>query len=98
MLVGDIVWWLCVPCTRIFLNGIHVCTVNTFVFYYLNPSDAHAHEEYEVEQILGERVAHNKVEYLIQWKGYTQCTWEPEDHLHCPILLKKYRVSLPSQC
>ena len=54
-------------------------------------------EEYEVEQILKERVVGRGVEYYVRWKGYAKCTWEPKDHLHCPALLKKFRVSLPSQ-
>lgn len=31
-------------------------------------------------------------EFLVRWKGYkaTDDTWEPEEHLECPVLIAKY--------
>jgi len=39
--------------------------------------------EYEVEKILSKRKRYGKVEYLVQWKGYTveEDTWEKEGNL-----------------
>ena len=40
--------------------------------------------EFEVEQILGQRLRGNKiVEFLVKWKGYgiEEATWEPEANL-----------------
>jgi len=39
--------------------------------------------EYEVEKILSKRKRYRKVEYLVQWKGYTveEDTWEKEGNL-----------------
>ena len=36
-------------------------------------------EEFEVERILDKRVARNRVEYLVHWRGYgpESNTWEP---------------------
>ena len=40
-------------------------------------------EEYEVQSILDRRVARNRIEYLVQWKGYgaEDNTWEPLSNL-----------------
>ncbi|TPX16414.1 uncharacterized protein E0L32_012424 [Thyridium curvatum] len=48
-------------------------------------------EEYEVEQILEQRVSDGK--YLVKWKGYnaTENTWEPKEHLtHCQRKLRQF--------
>jgi len=39
--------------------------------------------EYEIEKILSKRKRYGKVEYLVQWKGYTAegDTWEKEENL-----------------
>ena len=49
-------------------------------------------EEYEVEQILDKRTHYGKIQYLIKWKGYplSEASWEPEENLNCPKLLKKF--------
>jgi transposase InsO family protein len=51
-------------------------------------------EEYEVEAIADHRKVNNKMEFLLQWQGYSRedWTWEPESELaHCKELLDKYK-------
>lgn len=35
-----------------------------------------------------------KYEYQLKWKGYGEPTWEPEDALSCPELLKTFKEAL----
>jgi chromobox protein 1/chromobox protein 5 len=39
--------------------------------------------EYEVEEILDERMHQNKKQYLVKWKGYdrAEATWEPVEYV-----------------
>merc|ERR1719450_136188 len=37
--------------------------------------------EFEVELIKGKKVKENKTWYLVKWKGFSKCTWEPEENL-----------------
>jgi Chromo (CHRromatin Organisation MOdifier) domain len=56
-------------------------------------------EEFEVEEILGERMYRRKKQYLVKWKGYTHehNTYEPPEHLtHCADRLKEYQAQLTS--
>jgi hypothetical protein len=50
--------------------------------------------EYEVERIIKHRQfgRTKKRHYLIKWKGYPDSdnTWEPEDNVHAPDLVKQY--------
>jgi Chromo (CHRromatin Organisation MOdifier) domain len=50
--------------------------------------------EYEVEAIRSHRYfgKNKKLQYLLKWKGYPEAnnTWESEDHLNAPDLLKQY--------
>jgi hypothetical protein len=52
-------------------------------------------EEYEVESIVGHRQfgRGKKLHYLIKWKGYpaSDNTWEPEEDVHAPDLILRYR-------
>jgi len=38
-------------------------------------------QEWEVEDILKSRIHRNSTEYLVQWKGYRDPSWEPERNL-----------------
>uniref|UniRef100_A0A1Y1K501 Chromo domain-containing protein n=1 Tax=Photinus pyralis TaxID=7054 RepID=A0A1Y1K501_PHOPY len=50
-------------------------------------------EQYEVEEIIDEKVVRGVIHYLIRWKGYDpeSDTWEPENTLECPDLIKKFK-------
>jgi chromobox protein 1/chromobox protein 5 len=60
-------------------------------------------KEYEVEEIIDQRVVHKhsktkpvSMEYKVRWKGYQEVddTWEPEENLaHCQGKLKKFYAS-----
>jgi hypothetical protein len=50
-------------------------------------------EEWEVEKILDSRIHYRKLQYYVDWKGYTPAdrTWEPAEHLsHAPKLIEEY--------
>ena len=36
-----------------------------------SPVEVEGEEEYVVEEILDSRLRHNKLEFLVKWKGYT---------------------------
>jgi hypothetical protein len=36
-------------------------------------------EEYEVQEVLDEKVVRRKRKFLVKWAGYARPTWEPED-------------------
>lgn len=49
--------------------------------------------EYEVERIINARKTNGgKREFLVKWKGWTSRynSWEPQEHLHCDELIKKF--------
>ncbi|KAK9768005.1 hypothetical protein K7432_001690 [Basidiobolus ranarum] len=43
--------------------------------------------EWEVEDIMKQKIVKGEEWYLIKWRGYDELTWEPLDHLNCPDLL-----------
>lgn len=52
----------------------------------LGAGDSLAADEYEVEEIVGERRARLqgnawRTEYEVKWRGYPGTTWEPHEHL-----------------
>ena len=57
--------------------------------------------EYEVEQILDARCHGHwkKLQYHIQWKGYSEAhdTWEPKENVHAPDCLVKFTCNYPQK-
>ena len=52
-------------------------------------------EEYEVEEIISDRMIRRKRQYLVKWKGYpsSENSWVAAQDLHAPQLLKDYHDS-----
>ena len=52
-------------------------------------------EEFEVEEIINERLYRRKRQYLVKWLGYpaSDNTWVYEKDLHSPELLEEYQRS-----
>jgi Chromo (CHRromatin Organisation MOdifier) domain len=50
-------------------------------------------EEWEVEEILGDRQYRHKRQYLVRWKGYAPAhdSWVDESELHAPDLIEAYK-------
>ena len=61
-------------------------------------SDESVQEEYDVEAIRTWRYNRHKKrrEFLIKWRNYDESvnSWEPEEHLNCPVPMKVFRESL----
>lgn len=53
-----------------------------------------AAEDFKVEMVLKKRLREGIVEYYVKWMGYpdTDNTWEPEQLLHCPQLIKQFNA------
>ena len=49
-------------------------------------------EEYELEEILGERTVKGRPQMLLKWKGYTKPTWEWTSNVHAPKRRKEYET------
>ncbi|XP_022834786.1 chromobox protein homolog 1-like [Spodoptera litura] len=61
--------------------------------YDWDDSNADENAEYEVDRILEVRHKKNgQREFFIHWKGWSSKfdSWEPEDNLNCPELIKKF--------
>ena len=55
-------------------------------------------KEYKVEEIIDSQKWRGKLEYLVQWKGYTakECTWEPAANVqNAPEKIDEYRKNYP---
>ena len=55
-------------------------------------------KEYKVEEIIDSRKRRGKLEYLVQWKGYTaeERTWEPAANVqNAPEKIDEYRKKYP---
>ncbi|ORX75862.1 hypothetical protein K493DRAFT_412597 [Basidiobolus meristosporus CBS 931.73] len=53
-------------------------------------SDEAGDNEWEVEDIMKQKIVKKEEWYLIKWRGYDELTWEPLDHLNCPELLQDF--------
>jgi len=55
-------------------------------------------KEYEVEY-LDSKKFHNKIKYLIHWKGYddSENSWELFENLHCNKLLAEFHKKFPNK-
>lgn len=47
---------------------------------------------FEAERIVQHKKEGEKILYLVRWRGYgsNDDTWEPEENLMCPSLLREY--------
>jgi hypothetical protein len=57
-------------------------------------------DEWELEKILDSRIHYRKLQYYVDWKGYTPAerTWEPADCLaNAPELVKEYHRQFPQR-
>lgn len=98
--ISDITYWLEIPAKWKIHNVFHASLLTPYnkthahgLNFLEPPSDLiEGKPEWEVEQILGDRIYQNKKQYLIQWKGYAPAhdSWEDESGLHAPDLLTKY--------
>ena len=60
------------------------------------PVEIEGEPEYEVEQVHDTRRHRGKVQYLIQWRGYQEKTWEPLEHLrHSSDLVEQFHKKYP---
>ncbi|MBW0498439.1 hypothetical protein O181_038154 [Austropuccinia psidii MF-1] len=59
-------------------------------------------EEWEVSQTLDSKIKRGKLDYLVEWKGFSQgperSTWEPAENLNnCPELIKEFHSLYPEK-
>lgn len=54
-------------------------------------------EEYEVAAVVGRRRRGGATEYLVQWKGYAEQTWEPARNLRCLELIHAFEQQETSE-
>ncbi|CAC5402687.1 unnamed protein product [Mytilus coruscus] len=52
--------------------------------------DIDQNKTYEISRILKSRKNKGKPEFLIKWAGYTEKTWEPEEHIPTEIIRQFY--------
>ena len=45
-------------------------------------------EELDVKKLLDMRMRNGNVEYLVEWEGSDECSWEPKKNLNFPLLPK----------
>lgn len=58
-----------------------------------------SNNEYEVEAIINSKTVKGKTKFLIRWKGFQESddTWEPEETLNCPDLIRTFKKKGPSK-
>ena len=63
-------------------------------FQELPPDLIEGEEEWEVEQILDERIRNKEQQYLIRWKGYLDAhnLWEPLANINAPDLISHFQM------
>ena len=54
-------------------------------------------ENWEVKEVLDSRRRRGKLEYLIQWVGYTSPTWEPEEYMTDVPSISKFHELFPDK-
>lgn len=47
---------------------------------------------WEIVAILQQRIAKGREEYLVQWKGYTECTWVEKSQISAQDLLEDFEI------
>jgi hypothetical protein len=54
-------------------------------------------EEYEVEEILDNRMCYNRLEYLVKWKGYDEShnQWEVHSQVHAKSKIVQFHYKHP---
>jgi hypothetical protein len=50
-------------------------------------------QEYDVERIVGEKIAPGIHEFLIEWVGYTKLDWIPAEDCFCPDKISEFRAA-----
>ena len=83
---------------RLFLYKVPTVKYPTRTTHEQPPMDPLTHES-KVEEIIDKRKHYNKIQYLVQWKGYgnDDRTWEPIEHLeNCQELLNEFESKLRS--
>jgi len=64
------------------------------------PIQTDQHEEYEVEKILDSRIKHKKLEYYVNWKGYSVAkrSWQSEEDVkNSPELIVEFHKDFPNK-
>uniref|UniRef100_A0A803K5R9 Gypsy retrotransposon integrase-like protein 1 n=1 Tax=Xenopus tropicalis TaxID=8364 RepID=A0A803K5R9_XENTR len=56
-------------------------------------------EEFEVQAILDSRYRRGRLQYLVQWKGYTpeDNSWESSTNVHAPQLIRAFHKKFPGK-
>ena len=51
--------------------------------------------EFNVEQIIEQRLTTEGIYYLIKWEGFDEVTWEPAENVTCPAVLRRFYREMP---
>ena len=54
-------------------------------------------EEWHVDAILDSRIRRNKLQYLVQWTGWTNPTWEPAEFLDATSAVDEFHARYPAK-